>query len=82
MANDGNINWDELNLVEDEASAEGTRALRFLTEQIHQAQRNPLLRPTLQSLMRANDMVLVVEDREEDEQHEERGDNRQAESPQ
>lgn len=36
MANDGNINWDELNLVDDEASAEGTQALRFLTEQIRQ----------------------------------------------
>ena len=33
-------NWQELNLGEDEASEQGTRALRFLAEQVRLAQSN------------------------------------------
>ena len=94
MANDGSINWNELNLVEDEAFAEGTRALRFLIKQIQQAQKNPLIQTTLQSLMRANkyNLVLMAYDRlnqspsqggrEGVEQQEVWGHNQQANSPQ
>ena len=92
MANHESINWNEINLEEDDASTKGTQALRFLTEQIQQAQRNPLLQQTLQSLMRANNLVLMANDRfnqspsqgghEGVEQQEERGDNWQADSPQ
>ena len=58
MTNNNPINWQDLNLVDDEASAEGTRALRFLIQHVQEAQQNLLLRPTLQSLFRAHDLVL------------------------
>ena len=59
MADDIPINWQKINLEEDDASAQGTRALRFMIERIHQAQKTPSLRPTLQSLFRAHDMTLM-----------------------
>ena len=58
MAGNNPINWQDLNLVDDEASTEGTQALRFLIQRVQEAQQNPLLRPTLQSLFRAHDLVL------------------------
>ena len=59
MADDIPINWQELNLGEDEASAQGTRALRFMIERIHQVQYNPNLRPIVQSLFRAHELILM-----------------------
>ena len=38
MVDDIPINWQKINLEEDDASAQGTRALRFMIERIHQAQ--------------------------------------------
>ena len=46
MTRNNPINWQDLNLVHDEASAEETRALRFLIQRGQEAQQNPLLRPT------------------------------------
>ena len=95
MADDNSINWQEINLVDDEASAQGTRALRFMIERIHQAQHNPSLRPTLQSLFRAHDLVLNENEQKEQlqrsvsphgnsraEQTPEWGRNRETDSPQ
>ena len=59
------IHWQDLNLEEDEASAEGTKALRFMVEKIHQAQYNPNLRPMVQSLFRSHELVLIPEERAE-----------------
>ena len=41
------INWQALNLVDDEASSQGKRPLRFMKKRIQEAQHNPNLRPTL-----------------------------------
>ena len=47
MAGNNPINWQDLNLVDDEASAEGTQAPQFLIqrvrERVQEAQQNPLL---------------------------------------
>lgn len=61
---DDQVNWQELNLGNDEATAEGTRALRFLAEQVQLAQNNQLLRPQLQNLFRAHGIALNVNDRD------------------
>ena len=38
------LNWQEIHLSEDEASAQGTHAVRFLVQQVEKAQNNSLLR--------------------------------------
>ena len=43
MTGNNPINWQDLNLVDDEASAKGTQALRFLIQRVQEAQQNPLL---------------------------------------
>ena len=43
MADDIPINWQALNIVEDEAPTQGTRALRSMIKGIHEAQQNPNL---------------------------------------
>ena len=62
MADETPINWQHMNLAEDDASAQGTRALRLMVQKIHEAQGNPSLRPTLQSLFMAHDMTLLNND--------------------
>ena len=46
------INWRE-----DEASREGTQALRYLVQSLHDAQANPSLQPMVQVLMRSNNLL-------------------------
>ena len=46
------INWKE-----DEASREGTQALRYLVQSLHDAQANPSLQPTVHALMRSNNLL-------------------------
>ena len=58
MASNEQVNWEELHLSEDEASAQGTRAMRFLVQQVEKAQKNPLTRPILNNLMMAHALSL------------------------
>ncbi|MCO5601473.1 hypothetical protein L7F22_055594 [Adiantum nelumboides] len=53
------LNWQEIHLSEDEASAQGTHAMRFLVQQVEKAQNNSLLRPMLNNLMRAHGLQLL-----------------------
>ena len=54
------LNWQEIHLFEDEASAQGTHAVRFLAQQVEKAQKkNSLLRPMLNNLMRAHGLQLL-----------------------
>ncbi|MCO5601434.1 hypothetical protein L7F22_055555 [Adiantum nelumboides] len=53
------LNWQEIHLSEDEASAQGTHAVRFLVQQVEKAQNNFLLRPMLNNLMRAHGLQLL-----------------------
>ena len=46
------INWKE-----NEASREGTQALRYLVQLLHDAQSNPSLQPMLHALMRSNNLI-------------------------
>ena len=46
------INWRE-----DEASMEGTQALRYLVQSLHDAQTNPSLQPMVQALMHSNNLI-------------------------
>ena len=46
------INWKE-----DEASREGTEALRYLMQLLHDAQANPSLQPMVHVLMRSNNLL-------------------------
>ena len=46
------INWRE-----DEASMEGTQALRYLVQSLHDAQTNPSLKPMVQALMHSNNIL-------------------------
>ena len=50
--------WHQVNFKEDEASTQGTHALRNLVQNLHDAQHNPSLRPTVQALIMAHGMVL------------------------
>ena len=54
MASNEQINWQELHLFEDEASAQGTRAVCFVVQKVEKAQNNPFLRPILNNLMMAH----------------------------
>ncbi|MCO5578071.1 hypothetical protein L7F22_031909 [Adiantum nelumboides] len=53
------LDWQEIHLSEDEASAQGTHAVRFLVQQVEKAQNNFLLRPMLNNLMRAHGLQLL-----------------------
>ncbi|MCO5546593.1 hypothetical protein L7F22_000022 [Adiantum nelumboides] len=53
------LDWQEIHLSEDEASAQGTHAVRFLVQQVEKAQNNSLLRPMLNNLMRAHGLQLL-----------------------
>ncbi|MCO5563733.1 hypothetical protein L7F22_017380 [Adiantum nelumboides] len=53
------LNWQEIHLSEDEASAQGTHAVRFLVQQVEKAQNNSLLRPMFNNLMRAHGLQLL-----------------------
>lgn len=55
------INWHEINIKEDKASTQGTHAFRYLVQRLHKAQHNPSLRPMVQDLMFAYDMVLTLQ---------------------
>ena len=46
------INWRE-----DEASMEGTQALMYLVQSLHDAQTNPSLQPMVQAVMRSNNLL-------------------------
>ena len=46
------INWKE-----DEVSREGTQALMYLVQSLHDAQANPSLQPMVQALMRSNNLL-------------------------
>ena len=95
MSEETPINWQALNLVDDEASSQGTRAPRFMIKRIQEAQQDPNLRPTLQSLFRAHEMTLSQNEPREQvnqalshqgsprtEHTPERGEDRSADSPQ
>ncbi|MCO5613192.1 hypothetical protein L7F22_067468 [Adiantum nelumboides] len=53
------LDWQEIHLSEDEASAQGTHAVRFLVQQVEKAQNNSLSRPMLNNLMRAHGLQLL-----------------------
>ncbi|MCO5579768.1 hypothetical protein L7F22_033629 [Adiantum nelumboides] len=53
------LDWQEIHLSEDEASAQRTHAVRFLVQQVEKAQNNSLLRPMLNNLMRAHGLQLL-----------------------
>ncbi|MCO5573570.1 hypothetical protein L7F22_027342 [Adiantum nelumboides] len=53
------LNWQEIHLSEDEASAQGTHAVRFLVQQVEKAQNHSLLRPVFNNLMRAHGLQLL-----------------------
>ena len=65
MSGESPIHWQELNLEEDDGSSQVTRALRFMAKKIRQAQYNPNLRPMVESLFRAQELVLIPEERAE-----------------
>ena len=46
------INWRK-----DEASMEGTQALRYLVQSLHDVQTNPSLQPMVQALMGSNNLI-------------------------
>ncbi|MCO5594398.1 hypothetical protein L7F22_048428 [Adiantum nelumboides] len=53
------LDWQEIHLSEDEASAQGTHAVHFLVQKVEKAQNNSLLRPMLNNLMRAHGLQLL-----------------------
>ena len=54
MASSEQINWQDIHLSDDEASAQGTRAVRFVVQQVEKAQKNPYWKPNLNNLMMAH----------------------------
>ena len=54
MAFSEQMNWQEIHLFDDEASAQGTPAVRFVVQQVEKAQNNPYLKPILNNLMMAH----------------------------
>ena len=54
MASSEQINWQEIHLSDDEASAQGTRAVRFVVQQVEKDQKIPYLKPILNNLMMAH----------------------------
>ena len=42
MASSEQINWQEIHLFNDEASAQGTRTIRFVVQQVEKAQKESL----------------------------------------
>ena len=51
------INVRTINWRKDEASVEGTQALRYLVQSLHDAQTNPSLQPMVQVLMCSNNLI-------------------------
>ena len=92
MSRESPIHWQDLNLEEDDGSTQGTKALRFMVKKLRQAQYNPNLRPTTESLFKAHELVLIPRERAKriplpqgnhvDEHTTERGNNRETDPPQ
>ena len=49
--------WQKLDLLQDEASNEGMRAIRYFSHKLQQAQSNPHLRVALQAQLRSNNLL-------------------------
>ena len=49
--------WQKLDLLQDEASDEGMRAIRYFAHKLHEAQSNPHLRVAVQAQLRSNNLV-------------------------
>ena len=55
MANEANvIDLQALNLREDEATTQGTLAVRYLVQKLQEANSNPSLGPTVQALLHSH----------------------------
>ena len=46
-----------INQRKDEASMDGTQALKYLVQSLHDAQTNPSLQPMMQALMHSNNLI-------------------------
>ena len=49
--------WQKLDLLQDEASDEGMRAIRYFAHKLHEAQRSPHLWVAVQAQLRSNNLV-------------------------
>ena len=49
--------WQKLDLLQDEASNEGMRAIRYFSDKLQQAQSNPHLRVAVQAQLRSNNLL-------------------------
>ena len=49
--------WQKLDLLHDEASNEGMRAIRYFAHKLHEAQSNPHLRVAVQGQLRSNNLL-------------------------
>ena len=48
--------WQKLDLLHNEASNEGMRAIRYFAHRLHEAQSNPHLRVAVQAQLRSNNL--------------------------
>ena len=49
--------WQKLDLLHDEASTEGMRAIRYFADKLHEAQNNPHLRVAVQAELRSSNLL-------------------------
>ena len=49
--------WQKLDLLQDEASNEGMRAIRYFAHKLQQAQSNPHLRVAMQAQLHSNNLL-------------------------
>ena len=49
--------WQKLDLLQDEASIEGMRAIRYFSHKLHKAQSNPHLQIAVQAQLRSNNLL-------------------------
>ena len=59
MASDGQINLQDIHLLEDETRTQGMHAMHFIVQQVEKAQKNPFLKPILNNLMMAHALRVV-----------------------
>ena len=63
MSDSEQLDLHLINLKDDEATATGTKAVRYLVQRLHETQDNPALATMVQALMREHmKMTVMVED--------------------
>ena len=60
------MNWLKVDLLQDEASTKGMRAIRYFAQKLHEAQSNPHLQVAVLAQLKSNNLIPPAAQEERD----------------